>query len=135
MDTQISKNITKNIVTFDNADRTYSIEAKDEYCKTTSLNRVYDEIKHLLTTLFNEKGEFYYKITSHVSNLSLINDGYRINKIKSYYLKYPSDSHEFAEIISMLSYDFHNLIDAKIFNININIYYRHNKIKYDSDSD
>ena len=41
---KISKNITKNKVTFHNTDERYDIKVKDDYSLSTSLINVYDEI-------------------------------------------------------------------------------------------
>ena len=45
---QMSKNITKTVEPFNNADETYDIKVKYDYCISNSLDSVYDEIKNLL---------------------------------------------------------------------------------------
>ena len=135
MDTQISKNITKSIVTSGNEDEIYNIKVKDHYSLSTSLIRVYDEIKNLLDILTNEKGKFYYKIESLISYQDTVIHKYSVRTIKTYTIKHPSDLQEFIEIICILSRNFKTSIDAKILNISINIYYDYNKAKHDSDCD
>ena len=130
---QISKNISKTLEPFNNADETYDIKVKYDYRISKSLDSVYDEIKNLLAILTNEKGKFYYEITSHIYALNLNKNNYNIRKIKSCSLIHPTDSYEFVDMIAILSQDFHNLMDEKIFTMNINIFYDHNKVKLDSD--
>ena len=67
---KISKHITKNKKPFNNADGTYYIEVKYDYCFKKSLICVYVEVTNLLD---NKKGKFYYKIeplisASHLNN-------------------------------------------------------------------
>ena len=135
MDIQISKNITKNRVTFHNADETYGIDVKDDYSLSTSLIKVYDEIKNLLDISTNGKGKFYYKIESLIIYHDTIINKNKICLIKTFTIKYPSDLFDFIEIICILLRNFKKTIDAKILTIDINIYYDYIKAKYDSDSD
>ena len=123
MDTQISKNITKTIEPLDNADESYNIEVKCNYCITSSFNSVYYEIKNLFTILLNEKEKFYFNTTPLISEFNPVTNKYRICKLKSGYFLCPTDSCGFVEIISILSYNFHNLINPEIFSIHINICY------------
>ena len=132
---KISKNITKNKVTFHNTDETYDIKVKDDYSLSTSLINVYDEIKNLLDILTNEKGKFCFKIESLIIHHDTIINKDRLRIIKSFTIKYPSDLYAFIEIICMLSRNFKKSIDARILTIDINIYYDYNKAKYDSDCD
>ena len=140
MDIPLSKHITKSKKPFDNADGSYNIEVKYEYCISKSLYSVYDEIKDLFTILFNEKGKFYFKITLHIGALNLNTNKDAIRNIKSYYFLLTSDSYELDNIISSLSYDFNNLaslgyVDVNIFCINVNIFHDFNKVTLNSDSD
>ena len=74
--------ISKHIDPLHNADETYYIDVKYDYCLTSSLNSVYDEIKNLLAILTNEKGKFYYKIESLISASYLHKNKDTIRKIK-----------------------------------------------------
>ena len=132
---KISKNITKDTVTFYNADETYNIKVKDDYSLSTSLIKVYDEIKNLLNILTNEKGKFYYKIESLITCQNTITNKKKIRIIKTFTIKHPSDLFELNKIICMLSRNFKKSIDPYMLSININIYYDYNKAKYDFDSD
>ena len=135
MDIQISKNITQKINFLCNKDETYILEVKDNYSLSTSLIRVYDEIKNLLDILTNKKGKFCYKIVSLISYKDTIINKYSLCVIKTFTIKYPSDLFEFIEIICMLSRNFKKTIDAEILGITIKMYYDYNKAKNDSDSD
>ena len=140
MDTPLSKYITKSKKPFDNADESYNIEVKCEYCISKWLYNVYDEIKDLFFILFNEKGKFYFKITLHIGALNLNANKDAIRKKKSCYFLATSGSYELDNIIFLLSYDFYNLsslgyVDVKIFCISINIFYDFNKVTFDSYSD
>ena len=126
---QISTNITKDSVTFYNADETYSIKVKDDSSLSTSLIKVYDEIKNLLNILTNEKGKFYYKIESLITCQNTITNKKKIPIIKIFAIKYPSDLFELIEIICMLSRNFKKSIDPYILSINTNVYYDYNKAK------
>ena len=126
---QISKNITKIRVTFHNADETYCIDVEDDYSLSTSLIKVYDEIKNLLDILTNEKGKFYYRIESLIIYHDTIIKKDKIRVIKIFTIKYPSDLFDFIEIICMLPRNFKKTIDAKILTIDIKIYFDYNKAK------
>ena len=134
VDIQISKNIVQEIDFSCNEDETYSIKVKDDYSLSTSLMKVYDEIKNLLDILTNQRGKFYYKIESLISYYDTVINKTTIGTIKTFAIKHPSDLFEFTEIICMLSRDFKKIINAKIINITIKIYYDYNKVKHDFDS-
>ena len=106
MDIQISKNITQKIDFSCNEDETYIIKVKDNYSLSTSLIKVYDEIKTLLNFLTNQRGKFYYKIESLISHKDRMINKYRVCTIKAFIIKHPSDLFGFIEIICMLSRDF-----------------------------
>ena len=68
MNTQIDKNITKLIIPLNNADETYDIKVKYNYCLIKSVSHVHDGIKNLFD---NKKRKFYYKIEPLIKGTNL----------------------------------------------------------------
>lgn len=95
---EISKNITKTTKPFNNADETYNIKVKYDYCLKKSLEHVYTEIKNLFD---NEKEKLYYKIEVLINAVHLNKNNKKIktNKRKSDIVLYPTDLHEFNDIL------------------------------------
>ena len=91
-----------------------------------SLIHAYSEIKDLFTNLFNEKGMFYFNVTSTIYVCDLNIEKSKIHKMKSCNFLVSSHTYDPIEIISSLSYDQHNLslldyVDEKIKIITITI--------------
>ena len=91
-----------------------------------SLFHAYSEIKDLFTNLFNEKGMFYFNVTSTIYVCDLNIEKSKIHKMKSCNFLVSSHTYDPIEIISSLSYDQHNLslldyVDEKIKIITITI--------------